>query len=272
MAYYAISELDDKALIHNYLASDPAYAAYALADLQPPEAEHSRWFAASRTGEIEGLGLVYSALHETILFLMGDTSALSALLMHGIGPSHVFFSAPSALIDVLPDFYRVDETLGLFRMRVTRGIFNPYIHPEDMPGEIVALRPANFEEMQILIAETSEADSRDIRDVAFDMDMLSDGYYCGLRIDGKLVAMAGTHIASKAASVAAMGNVSVHPDYRRHGYGGLVSQVVTEALLNDEFELVVLSVRQNNQAANKIYRRLGYKPMCTLIEGIAERY
>lgn len=272
MALFAISELEDIDQIRRYLSGDAVYAAYALADLEPPAASHARWFAAAQSGEIEGLALVYDPIEPAILFLMGDTPALSALLMHGIGPDRIFFSAPSEMASVLPDFYRISETMGMFRMRITKGIFNPYADMTATPGEIVTMALPDAPEIAALLDLTSEADGRDRRDVFFEPQMVADGYYHGLRIDGTLVALAGTHITSRSAGVAALGNVVVHPDHRRHGYGGLVSQVATEALLNDGFELVVLNVRQNNQAANKIYRRLGYKQMAAFIEGIAERY
>jgi len=272
MSHYAISELDDLNLVHEFLSGDPAYAAYALADLEPPAADHCRWFAASRTGQIEGLALVYDPMELAILFLMGDPPALSALLLHGVGPERVFFTAPSAVTNILPDFYRVDEMMGMLRMRITSGIFNPYIDPASVPMEVVTLELDDSADVQALLDLTSRADGRDPRDVFFEPQMLLDGTYRGVKIDGQLVAVAGTHIVSRRAGVAALGNVAVHPDHRRKGLGGLVSQATTRALIDQEYELIVLNVRQNNQAANKIYRRLGYKPITPYVEGVAERY
>lgn len=272
MSLYAISELDDPEQIREYLYGDEAYAAYALADLEPPHAAHSRWFAAAQTGQIDGLALVYDEMEPTILFLMGDRPALSALLMSGIGPGSVFFTAPADMADALPDFYNVTESMGMFRMRITRGIFNPYVDTGTASGGIILLGPQDAPDVSELIDLTSDADGRDRRDVYFTQDMLLDGYYRGIRLDNTLVAVAGTHIAARTAGVAAVGNVVVHPEQRRRGFGGLVSQAVTEALLTDGYELVVLNVRQNNAPANKIYRRLGYKQVAAFVEGYAERH
>ena len=57
MSFYAISKLNDPEQIRTFLNTDSAYSAYALADLDPPASAHCDWFAASRTGEIEGLAL-----------------------------------------------------------------------------------------------------------------------------------------------------------------------------------------------------------------------
>jgi ribosomal protein S18 acetylase RimI-like enzyme len=176
------------------------------------------------------------------------------------------------MTDVFPDFYHIVEMMGMFRMRITKGIFNPYIDPGTAPGEVIPLTRSDSAGISALLDLTSEADGRDPRDVFFEPGLVDAGYYRGLRIDGELIAVAGTHIVSKPSSVAAVGNVAVHPDYRRQGLGGLVSQVTTQALLDDGYEMIVLNVRQNNQAANKIYRRLGYKQITPFIEGIAERH
>lgn len=272
MPHYAITELHDLEQIREFLLTDPAYAAYALADLEPPAVDHTRWFAAARTGEIEGLALVFEAAEPQILFLMGEPPALSALLVHGIGPDKIAFAAPNDMTDILTDFYQVDEMLGMFRMRITSGIFNPYLDPASAPAEVKSVELDEAADVRALLDLTSEEDGRDPQDVFFEPKMLLDGYFRGLRIDGKLVAVAGTHIVSKPAGVATLGNVAVHPDHRRQGFGGLVTQATTQALLDDDYELIVLNVRQNNQAANKIYRRLGYKPITPYIEGIAERY
>lgn len=271
MTLYAISELVDKEQIRFYLSTDINYAAYAIGDLEPPYYDHTRWYSASRTGSIEALGLVYSALQPEVLFLMGEVPALSALLLYGIGSDTVFFTAKPETEGTLRSFYDIEHISYMLRMRVNRGIFKS-VENADAPGSaILPIGINQIGEVESLIRDAAEVDGRDIRDVAFAPEMVIDGYYRGMYRTGRLVALAGTHLTAPQSHIAAVGNVVVHPEFRRQGLGGLVSNAVTAALITDNFDLIVLNVRQNNQGALKIYRKLGYKQVGAFIEGVAHR-
>lgn len=268
---YAISQLTDIDQIREYLTTDVHYAAYTLGDLEPPYSDHATWYAASRSGQIEGLVLVYEGLEPPILFLMGDVPALSAILLYGIGPDEVFFNVKPDALKMLESFYMPEEANPMFRMRITRGIFKPLGSQSDPPTPIVTLGGEHVADIVRLQEEASLADGRDSRDVAFSPEMLKDGYYRGIYADGQLIAAAGTHIVARQASMAAVGNVVVHPEQRQKGLGSQVSQAVTQALIDDRLNLIVLNVRQNNQPAIKIYRKLGYRQTGSFVEGAARR-
>ena len=53
----------------------------------------------------------------------------------------------------------------------------------------------------------------------FDPRMLETRQYFGLRVDGRLVSVAGVHVYSEQYRVAAIGNVVTHPAHRNRGYG-----------------------------------------------------
>lgn|SRR5574341_34461 len=272
MALYALSKLDDLALVRGFLLTDPDYAAYALGDLDPHYAGHTTWLAAAQTGEIEGLALLYDALTPPVLFLMGETSALSALLLHGIGPERIFFTALPELESVLRAFYEVDFVHAMFRMRVAPGGFVRLPDCDDHSLMPVPLDERHASQVTELHRAAARVDGRAWEDIAFTPDMLRGGYYQGIFQNGTLLAVAGTHLVAPTERVAAIGNVVVHPDHRRRGLGGLVSQAVTRALLDAGFDRIVLNVWQNNAAAIKIYRRLGFRQVAAFIEGIAIRH
>jgi predicted GNAT family acetyltransferase len=81
--------------------------------------------------------------------------------------------------------------------------------------------------------------------------------------------VAGTHLVAPTWGVAALGNVYVHPAWRGHGYGALVSSAVTAHLLQRGL-LVVLNVDQDNLAAIHLYRQLGYGVHSPFVEGIGQ--
>jgi ribosomal protein S18 acetylase RimI-like enzyme len=272
MGIYAISQLTDLKQVRAYLETDRNYAAYALGDLDPRYVAYTTWLAASRTGEIEGLALIYRALDPMVLFLMGEVPALSAMLMHGIGPDKVFFTAKPELEGILPAFYRVDHVSYMYRMRVTAGTFVPLEGYDHHPTPPIALEERHAGEVHELHKLAARADGRVWEDVAFTPEMLRGGYFYGIHKGNRLVAVAGTHVVAHEERMAAVGNVVVHPDERRRGLGSLVSHAVTQALIDDKFDLIVLNVNQSNRAAIKIYRKLGYRQVGEFIEGLAERH
>jgi len=80
------------------------------------------------------------------------------------------------------------------------------------------------------------------------------GTFLGIRIDGKLVAMAGERM--KPANYTEMTAVCVHPDHRGRGYGQvLLATVSRQIVARGEFPF--LHVFTNNTSAIALYQRQG---------------
>ena len=75
-----------------------------------------------------------------------------------------------------------------------------------------------------------------------------------IRVNGRLVAAAGTHVISPTARLAVVGNVLTHVDYRGRGFATAVTGAVTAELLR-YCDQVVLNVRADNPPALQAYRR-----------------
>lgn len=81
------------------------------------------------------------------------------------------------------------------------------------------------------------------------------GDYIGIRVDGKLAAMAGERL--RAPGYTEVSAVCTHPDYLGHGYAtGLMVEIMRRILARGETPF--LHVRSQNLRAIEIYRRLGY--------------
>ncbi len=87
---------------------------------------------------------------------------------------------------------------------------------------------------------------------------IADGLYYGIRVGGRLVSAAGTHVISPAGRLAVVGNVMTHSDFRGRGYATAVTGAVTAELLRF-CDQVVLNVRADNPPALAAYRRLGFQ-------------
>ena len=271
MTLYAISQAPDLEQVENFLRTDQNYAAYALGDLDPRYIDDTLWVAASRSGEIEGLALLFDIGVPPVLFMMGDQPALNALLMHGIGPEKIFFSLPTDAEKSLRDLYRMDYFALMSRMRVASAIFTPLEKSDNAPPLIPLTSEKDANDIGKLLRIAAEADGRDPDDIAFAASMIKGGHYFGIREKETLIATAGTHIVAKTKSVAAIGNVVTHPDHRRKGLGTIVTEATTKSILDAGYRLVVLNVRQDNGPAIKIYKKLGYKKTNSFLEGTAYR-
>jgi len=104
----------------------------------------------------------------------------------------------------------------------------------------------------------------------FTAERLEREIYFGIRIDGSIVAAAGTHVRSRDAGIAAVGNVLTRTQFRERGLGTSVTSAVTAAALEDHRD-VVLNVRDANTTAIAIYERLGYRLHAGFLEGPAIR-
>jgi predicted GNAT family acetyltransferase len=94
--------------------------------------------------------------------------------------------------------------------------------------------------------------------------------YYGIRVNGRLVAAAGTHVIGRTGRIAVVGNVLTQPEFRGRGYAQATTGAVTAHLL--EFcDHVVLNVRADNPPALNAYRRLGYAEHVRFEERLGHR-
>jgi predicted GNAT family acetyltransferase len=82
------------------------------------------------------------------------------------------------------------------------------------------------------------------------------GGYIGIRLDGRLVAMAGERL--QAPGFTEVSAVCTHPDYRRRGYAAMLSWIVATRIL-DRGETPFLHAYATNVAAIRLYESLGFK-------------
>jgi ribosomal protein S18 acetylase RimI-like enzyme len=80
------------------------------------------------------------------------------------------------------------------------------------------------------------------------------GTFLGIRVDGKLVAMAGERM--KPADYTEMTAICVHPDHRGRGYGQLLLGAVARQIVA-RGEIPFLHVFTSNTSAIALYRRQG---------------
>jgi ribosomal protein S18 acetylase RimI-like enzyme len=233
----------DRALLHSFLGHDRLYAAYAICDLEEREFGRTRWGVAYDGDDLVAVGLEYLGPTPQPLFVMGSADGIAAVLRDVIKPRAAYIAATREMLPAVEQVYRVDPGPLMVRMWVDRARFRPY------PATVERLLPVEIGELNRLyqLGFASWLPS----------SAISDGVYYGMRVNGRLIAAAGTHVISPAARLAVVGNVLTHTDFRGRGFATAVTGAVTAELLRT-CDQVVLNVRADNPPAINAYRRLGY--------------
>jgi ribosomal protein S18 acetylase RimI-like enzyme len=249
--------VSDRDAIAAFLRTDRRYAAYALGDLDSVGQAHCSWgIAYDPAGVPTALAMHHDGLVPQPLFLMGDPVGCRAVLTSVIKPRDAFFQSTAALDAGVEDLYELERPTALLRMVVDAGTFVPYA------GAAERLTAADIDDLNRLYQLGFRA--------GFAQAILEDAVYFGVRIRGRLVSAAGTHVINRREGIAVVGNVMTHADFRGHDFAKMVTGAVTAELL-DQLPDVALNVHADNAPAIAAYSRLGYREHCRLTERLGRR-
>jgi RimJ/RimL family protein N-acetyltransferase len=252
---YVVERLADPEAIRPLLAGQRAYAAYALAHLEPRLFPRGEWWHARGP---QGQALVvhsHSGLGPALVAL-GDPQALDALFRLHPGPRLTFATFQLDHLAVAQRHFVLSRQGPSLRMSVSAESFRP------AAGHAQRLHRADIGAVNAL--QRSEGFG------FYSAAVLDEGVYYGVYVDRRLVAMAGTHAVAPSQGLALVGNVMTHVRYRGQGYGSIATSAVTAELL-ETCPDVLLTVDAKNEAAIRLYERLGYREECRLIESGARR-
>ena len=234
----------DRDVIRAFLNRDRIYAAYALADLEDRDTGRARWGIARQDGDVVALVLEYGGPSPQPLFIAGRDDGIDAILREVIRPSIAYVACLPANLAAVERRYHLEPGPQMVRMWVDQDSFRPAEDPgvDRLPavdvGELNRLYRLGFGSW-------------------LPPSAIAEGVYYGIRVNGRLVAAAGTHVIGRTARIAVVGNVLTQPEFRGRGYAQATTSAVTASLL--EFcDHVVLNVRSDNPPALNAYRRLGY--------------
>ncbi len=246
----------DRGLLRDFLERDRLYAAYALCDLDEREFGRTRWGVAFAGSDPVAVVLEYAGLAPQPVFVMGEDAGISAILRELIRPRAAYLAARAEHLPAVSSIYRVEPGPPMVRMWVDRSTFRP------RPAEVARLLPVEVGDLNRLyqLGFTTWLPP----------SAVAEGVYYGIRVGGRLVSAAGTHVISPEARLGVVGNVMTHADFRGRGYATAVTGAVTSDLLRF-CDQVVLNVRSDNPPALQAYRALGYQEHVRFEERLIHR-
>ena len=246
----------DRGLLRAFLERDRLFAAYALCDLDVREFARTRWGVALANDEPIAVVLEYAGNAPQPVFAMGENAGIAAVLRDVIRTRTAYAAVLPANLPALEVCYRVEPGPQMVRMWVDRASFRPF------PADVARLLPVEIGDLNRLYQLSFTA--------WLPPSAIAEGVYCGIRVGGRLVAAAGTHVVSPEARLGVVGNVLTHADYRGRGYATATTGAVTAELLRF-CDQVALNVRADNPPALQAYRKLGYREHVRFEERLVHR-
>jgi len=246
----------DRGLLRAFLERDRIYAAYALCDLDDREFGRTRWGVAFAGSDPVAVVLEYAGLAPQPVFVMGENAGIAAILRELIRPRAAYLAARTEHLSAVASIYRMEPGPPMVRMWVDRTTFRPY------PAEVARLLPVEVGDLNRLYQLGFTA--------WLPPSAVAEGVYYGIRVGGRLVSAAGTHVISPEARLGVVGNVMTHTDFRGRGYATALTGAVTADLLRF-CDQVVLNVRSDNPPALQAYAKLGYREHVRFEERLIHR-
>lgn len=246
----------DRGLLRAFLERDRLFAAYALCDLDMREFARTHWGVALVDDEPIAVVLEYAGYAPQPVFAMGENAGIAAVLRDVVRTHAAYAAVLPANLPALEACYRVETGPQMVRMWIDRASFRPF------PADVARLLPVEIGDLNRLYRLGFTA--------WLPPSAIAEGAYYGIRVAGRLVAAAGTHVVSPEARLGVVGNVMTHADFRGRGYATAVTGAVTAELLRF-CDQVVLNVRADNSPALQAYRKLGYREHVRFEERLVHR-
>lgn len=241
----------DDGVAREQLTKDPAWAAYALGDLDERRARHCQWFI--RDGSI---ALLYREFAAPIFWAAGDP----AILEDVPDLAGCDLQIPEPFLEPIQARIPIAWTRPMFRMVLDERDFQP----GTTTVAVDRLDSAQAADVRALYADgVARHEEPDF----FFASQMDDRTFFGVRSGGALVAAGGTHLYSEAERVGTIGNVYTHHAHRGRGYAAAVTTAIVRELISRGMQTLALNVKRDNAAAIHVYETLGFRIHCPFLEG-----
>ena len=242
-----IQLIKDRSALENYFRQDLPLHLYSLGDLDDFYWPRITCYGVQTEKGLKNITPFYKGEGLPVLLAFGELDPEYLQQLQSLLPNQFYSHMSSGLIKEFSNNYRITDHGDHFKMALVN--FDP-------------IRKTNtnhtFQLTETDLPEVDQLYSESYPDNAFDPRMLESGQYFGICYQGRLVSIAGIHTYSAVYRVAALGNVTTHPDYRGQGFGKAVTARLCQ-LLESKIDFIGLHVKCENQPALSLYKSLGFR-------------
>ncbi|MSO57589.1 MAG: GNAT family N-acetyltransferase [Thermoleophilia bacterium] len=260
----ALVEVRERERIARFCRRRPGVHAYLLGDLDDFFWPHTRWLGWEEDGVLTELALLYTEPERPVLLAFQETSerTLSALLA-------------AAEPQVPQRLYAHVTGPCLEQLLATRAVGSVHPHSKLALVDEAALARHDPGEQPEILGPTGLAEVEAFYRVAypgtwFHPRLLETRRYIGIREGRELVAVAGVHVYSPEWRVATLGNVATLPHARGRGLALRACAQLCRLLVADGIDTIGLNVRDDNAAALRVYRALGFVEVARYVEALLD--
>lgn len=243
-------QISDRKKLAKYFRQDLPLHAYSLGDLDDLYWPKTIYYGKSVGEKISHISLLYRGEGLPVLLMLGPQEYFSDEYYRSLSPllPDSFYAHLSLGLDSLfRQDYEIKDQGEHYKMSLIKSGELEYTDPKIL----VQLTESHHSELENLF-QISYPDN------AYDPQMLTTGKYYGIRAGDKLVCVAGIHVYSSRYRVAALGNITTHPEFRNRGYARMATSSLIRDLLR-EVDYIGLNVKSNNLPAIHLYQSLGFE-------------
>lgn len=242
-----IQIIKNRPALEKYFRQDLPLHLYSLGDLDDFYWPKITCYGIQTGKELKNITTFYRGEDLPVLLAFGEMDPDYLNQLHALMPNQYYTHLSPGLIECFSDHYTITEYGDHFKMALSD------------PDPIMHVNTGNtFRLTEIDLIEVNELYEKSYPDNAFDPRMLESGLYIGVRHLGRLASIAGIHTYSAKYRVAALGNITTHPEHRGQGFGKAATARLCH-LLNSSVDFIGLNVKCDNYQAISLYQSLGFR-------------
>jgi predicted GNAT family acetyltransferase len=169
-------------------------------------------------------------------------------------PKRFYAHLSGDVVTVLADDYQIKSHGLHYKMALT----NTGSLVDVDTSDVIPLSVADTDELEELYRVSHPANS-------FDPRTLQTSHFYGVRRGTTLLSVAGVHVYSSQYKVAALGNITTHPQFRGQGLATVVCAKLCQEL-SQTVNHIGLNVKVDNISAIACYSKLGFEPVASYEE------
>jgi ribosomal protein S18 acetylase RimI-like enzyme len=237
-------------MLAEYFQQDIILHIYGLGDLDDFYWPDTQYYGAKTRSGLDQVALIYQGEGLPIFLALaapGKFDLDTIQQLQNILPDQFYAHLSPGLENHFRGSYMIEDHGRHFKM----GLIDFSMITETDTNGTVTISSDDLEEVENLY-QISYPDN------SFDPRMLRTGQYVGYRKANQLLCIGGVHVYSPVYGVAALGNITTHPDFRNQGLARAVTARICSQLM-ERIKTIGLNVKSDNSAAVHLYQSLGFK-------------